>query len=172
MTSALFNVYGVAVLTVAACVTLLWVLSLYLRDASIIDIFWGCGFALLSLVTLVLLDSAPTARQWLVHAMVTVWGLRLSVHLWVRNAGQGEDFRYRRWREQGGSGWWLASYYRVFLLQGAIMLVVAAPVILVNLPMPQEPLGWLDLVGTVVWTSGFTLEAVADQQLVRFKRDP
>ena len=164
--------YSGALGTVLIAVTLLWALSLPLRDASIIDIFWGTGFVLINLVTLILLESDPTGRQWLVHAMVTIWGLRLTLHLWVRNAGHGEDARYRRWRERGGPNWWLESYYRVFLLQGAIMLVVAAPVIVVNLPGEQAPLSWLDLLGVVVWLAGFLTETLADQQLVVFKRDP
>ncbi|MBD3647963.1 MAG: DUF1295 domain-containing protein [Pseudomonadales bacterium] len=166
------ELYGVAAGTVALALTLLWAVSVVIRDASIIDIFWGFGLVLCNFVTLALGDDHIAPRQWLVHALVTLWGLRLSIHLLIRNAGTGEDPRYRKWREEGGPNWWIATWYRIYLLQGAILLVVAAPVIVVNQDSPQPPLGWLDFIGVLVWLGGFLFEVIGDQQLVNFKRDP
>ena len=156
---------GIAVLI---ALTLLWLLSLRLRDASIIDVFWGFGFVLCNWVTLILIDNEIHPRQWLVHGLVTLWGLRLSIHLLIRNTGKGEDSRYKRWREQGGPRWWLKSAYRIYAFQGVILLVVAAPLILVNSEARQSDLGWLDLFGAGVWLTGFLIEVIADQQLTLF----
>jgi steroid 5-alpha reductase family enzyme len=150
----------------------LWLLSLAVRDASIIDIFWGFGFVVANWTSLALIDDDVHARQWLIHAMVTIWGLRLTIHLFIRNVGEGEDARYQSFRRRGGPLWWLKSYPNVFLLQGLIMLVVASPVIVVNASEVQPPLGWVDVIGSALWCVGFAFEVIGDQQLIRFRRDP
>ena len=42
---------------VAACMTLLWLVSLPLRNVSIVDIFWGPGFAVIAIATWFLVDG-------------------------------------------------------------------------------------------------------------------
>ena len=168
----LLQVYGEAALAVFICLTVLWAVSVAIRDASIIDIFWGAGFVVCNWVSLALYAGDISSRQWLVHALVTLWGLRLAIHLFIRNAGHGEDARYQRWRAAGGPNWWLKTWYRIYLFQGLIMMIVAAPVIVVNMPGAQPALGWLDGLGLLVWLCGFTFEVVSDQQLIVFKRNP
>lgn len=164
-----------AALTVVL-VTLLWLLSLALRDSSIVDIYWGTGFVVIAWFTAVtgtggLGGLAP--RAWLMLALVTGWGVRLSVHIFVRNRGRGEDFRYRAWREQAGQAWWWRSYFKVFLLQAVIMWVVAVPVVLaVAHRAGPGALGWLDALAVAVWLTGFVFEAAGDWQLARFKANP
>ena len=81
---------------VAGCMFVLWLLSLVLRDASIADIFWGLGFALIAAATTAWTADGSDSRRALIAAMTIVWGLRLAVYLLWRNAGHGEDPRYRR----------------------------------------------------------------------------
>ena len=49
-------------------------------------------------------------RAIILCSLVTIWALRLSLHIGIRNHGKGEDYRYQEWRadgvsfsEQGGS---------------------------------------------------------------------
>jgi len=163
-------VSGLAV-SVAAFSTL-WLVSLALRDASIVDVFWGLGFVVVGAYYLTTLSTAPTTRGWLVISLVTLWGLRLSIHIGVRNAGAGEDFRYRKWREEAGSNFWWVSYFKVFLLQAVVLWVVSSPVLLAQ--RGAEPRAWslLDVVALTIWIVGFQFEIVADWQLMRFKKDP
>lgn len=154
-----------------AMVTALWVVSLLLRDASIVDIFWGAGFGVLAWFG-ALGATAPGPRAWLMAALVTAWGARLAAHILWRNWGRGEDYRYRAWREAAGGAWWWRSYGKVFLLQGAVMWVVAAPVVAVVARAGQPPLGWLDAAAVAVWVVGLFFETAGDWQLVRFKANP
>jgi steroid 5-alpha reductase family enzyme len=147
----------------------LWLLSVRLRDASIVDIFWGPGFAMHAWTTL-LLYPASTARAWLLVAMATVWGLRLGVHLAWRNIGRAEDARYRQLREYCGPSFWLTSLFVVFWLQALIMSLVAMPLIAGQLS--PAPLWWLDGVGFAIWLTGLTCESISDWQLARFKANP
>lgn len=163
-----FELYGVAVLIVWILVTLLWAISVPLKDASIIDLFWGPLFVVIAWVLLP--ASGMALKPYLLTLLVTLWGLRLAFHLVARNLGQGEDARYRLWRERAGEDWWLQTYYRVYLLQGAIALVVAAPLIAAFL----RPLSFnaVNAAGVLVWAAGFVFELVADVQLSQFKANP
>ena len=167
----ILDAWLVAGLTVAAFVTVLWVVSLLLRDSSIVDSFWGVGFVAIAASVAAAAQGRLAPRAWLLGGLVAVWGLRLSHYIFWRNKGKGEDYRYRQWREAAGSAWWWRSFFKVFLLQGVIMWLVAAPVAAVVGGVPQPPLGWIDALGAAIWLVGFAFEAVGDWQLSRFKAD-
>jgi steroid 5-alpha reductase family enzyme len=154
---------------VGSCVFALWLLSVLIRDSSVVDLFWGFGFVLIGWLTFALSEGDP-ARKWLVVVLVSLWGLRLSGYLTWRNAGKGEDYRYRAMREKRGKSYVWKSLFIVFGLQGAIMWVVSLPVQASQ--VSQLPLGWWDLVGVVLWLVGWLCETVGDFQLARFKRQP
>ncbi len=140
------------------------------RDNSLADVAWGGGFILVALV------SAPLGAGWvartvLVTTLITLWGGRLAAHIAVRGLGKDEDFRYAEWREKWGRWVLPRAYVQVFLLQGAVLLVIASTVILINL-RSGTGLTWLDGVGGAVWLAGFVVESVADWQLHRFTSDP
>jgi steroid 5-alpha reductase family enzyme len=153
-------------------VTLLWLLSLILHDASIVDVFWGLGFVTVYWLGYALLPQPATLRQLLVGLLVTIWGVRLALHIARRNRGRGEDFRYARWRHSAGAAWWWRSYFKVFLLQGFILWIVAWPLLAVLASSDRQPLGWLDFLAALLWATGFFFEAGGDWQLSQFKKDP
>jgi steroid 5-alpha reductase family enzyme len=160
----------------SACVALglvlcVWVASLELDDASIIDVFWGIGFVLIGLLCAAGGQGAP-GRRVALAAMATVWGVRLAVHIGRRNHGQPEDPRYARLRLRDIDRFWLTSLYRIYLVQAVLMWVVALPLVAGSAAGPSRGLGLLDLAGGVVWAVGLAFEAVGDLQLARFKADP
>ncbi|MCU0962095.1 MAG: DUF1295 domain-containing protein [Pirellulaceae bacterium] len=159
----------VNLLLVTAAMTALWLWSLRTRNVSIVDVFWGLGFVLISWVTLFLSETVE-ARSWIMASAVTVWGLRLSTHLAVRTAGKPEDYRYAAMRERQGPQFARWSLVWIFGLQGALMWIVSLPVQWA-VPSPA-PLNWLDAVGVAVWSVGWICESLADWQLQRFKADP
>ena len=105
------EIYGFALLFILVFMTLIWIISLILRDSSIVDIVWGTGFVLSNWLYFALAPDGFPTRKWLISILVTIWGLRLSLHILWRNWGKGEDFRYRKWREQAGDVWWWRSYF-------------------------------------------------------------
>ncbi|MEQ8859634.1 MAG: DUF1295 domain-containing protein [Pseudomonadales bacterium] len=164
-----FEAYGLVVLVLLVMVSALWAISVPLKNASIIDLFWGPLFVAIAWVLLPAADALH-AKPYLITLLVSIWGLRLASHLVARNLGHGEDPRYRKWRQQGGDNWWLVSYYRVFLLQAGIAAVVATPLVAAHLR--PETFNALNLLGVAVWAAGFLFELVADVQLSQFKADP
>ena len=156
---------------VVVLVTALWAVSVALRDTSIVDVFWGSGFVVVAWIGFPLADGSD-ARRLLLAALVTVWGLRLTVYLARRNLGKGEDHRYAAMRRRHGERWPLRSLFVVFWLQGALMWVVSLPVQVAMTDPTPAGLGILDWVGAAVWAVGLGFEAVGDAQLARFKADP
>ncbi len=156
--------------TVVVAVTLLWLLSVRLRDVSIVDVFWSLGF-----VTAVWVyrgfGPPATWRHGLVLALVTIWGLRLAAHIYWRQRGHEEDYRYQAMRRKVGEGFWWKSYFRVFLLQAILLWIISAPLHAVQ-TSAANGWRWSDYVGLVLWIVGFFFEAVGDYQLARFKSNP
>jgi steroid 5-alpha reductase family enzyme len=159
-----------AILTLAIALgatTGLWLLSLYIRDSSIIDIFWGPGFAL------VVWASARSQSHFgaggvLALALVMVWAIRLSLHILLRHSG--EDHRYTAMRKKWGSSWAWWSLVQVFWLQGALIWIISAPL--------QVAVGFSGsinkaaLAGAAIAAIGIFIEGIADFQLSRFRADP
>jgi steroid 5-alpha reductase family enzyme len=166
-----FNLYLTVGISILSLMTLVWMLSLILRNSSIVDIFWGFGFVVTTWISLILSPSPAGARGWLLAAMVSVWGLRLSIHILRRNWGKEEDFRYRAWRDQAGGKWWWRSFFQVFMLQGFLMWVIAAPLVAAQ-ALNRMGIAWLDGVGLLIWAVGFAFEALGDARLARFKANP
>ncbi len=140
------------------------------KDNSIVDTAWGPGFILVSLLTF-WMSQRYVFRQFLVLALVVIWGTRLALHILVRNRGRGEDFRYAQWREDWGKWFFLRSFFQIFMLQGILLLVIAYPIILIN-SSSGKGIKIFDIIGTLIWLTGFIFEATGDYQLLKFKRRP
>jgi len=149
----------------------LWLLSLRRRDASIVDIYWGLGFAQIALIACALGDGW-SGRTLLITSLTVIWGVRLGLYLLWRNWGHGEDYRYQAMRRAHGARFGWVSLYLVFGLQAALMWIVSLPVQMAQwAPQPAHFTG-LDLAGVALWSAGLACEAIGDWQLARFKADP
>lgn len=167
----MLTIYLTAYAVILSYMTLLWLISLPIKNSSIVDTFWGLGFVITAGVYFLLGEGYET-RQQLIFLLTVVWGVRLSAYIGWRNGYQNEDFRYRKWREEAGQSYWWKSYWWVFFLQGTVMWLVSAPLLAANIGDTPTKLTWLDFLGIVFWTIGFLFEAVGDFQLARFKNNP
>jgi steroid 5-alpha reductase family enzyme len=173
MVVAVAQVLALTFIVVMALVVALWLLSMPLRDVSIIDMAFS------ALIAGVLL----TAYRWgqaggiipdLIILLVLVWAVRMTVYLMRRNLGHGEDPRYTRLRSWTAEGWpfhWL-SLRKVFLLQGVVIWVLTVPQQIAMVTGGEAQFGLLAGPGLALWCAGFFFEAVGDYQLSRFKSDP
>ena len=160
----------IAAITIMCVMVATWLLSLLLKNASIVDIVWGLGFVITSWVLALTIDGDST-RQILLAVMVGAWGLRLGGYLAKRNIGHGEDWRYKAMRKKKGARFGLISLVTVFGLQGVLMWVVSLPVMFGNSDATPG-VGPLAVIGVMVWAVGLSFEAVGDWQLAKFKKDP
>ncbi len=158
-------------LAIGLMMAFVWLLSLPLKDASIVDMFWGLGFVLVAWTTWGQAPGDP-ARKLLIAVLVTIWGARLSGYIAWRNIGHGEDPRYQAMREKAGPRFPLLSLVRVFLLQGVVMWIVSLPIQAGQVPADRPAPTWLDWLGLACWGVGVFFEGVGDFQLARFKSNP
>ncbi len=152
--------------------TALWIVSSLIKNVSIVDLFWGFGFALTAVFYFIRTEGADP-RKIILLIMVGIWGLRLSVYLAWRNIGKGEDFRYREFRKKYGESryWWL-SFFQTFMLQGILMWLISAPLLGAMIYTGNKQLGILDFTGILLWIIGLSFEAGGDYQLAVFRSDP
>jgi len=151
--------------------TMWFLVSVALSRNDIADVLWGAGFVLV-VVSASLMVETLTPRGLTMALLVTIWGVRLAVRIYLKNMGKDEDFRYRKWREEWGRAFLVRSYFQVFILQGVLMLVVLTPVwYVIGRQQPVSP-NILDVLGLLIWCVGFYFEVVADYQLDAFKKSP
>ncbi len=137
----------------------------------IMDTMWSFGFVVIAGVTYVLSQGHGDATMRLVVMAITaIWGLRLSIHIFVRNHGKGEDPRYASLlrRNQGSVAKFVLRY--IYYAQGRVMWIVSIPVQFAM--YERHPVDALLWIGVAVWLVGFGFETIGDWQLRRFKADP
>lgn len=162
---------GLNLVVVTTLMVLAWLVSLRLRDVSIVDIVWGGAGSLLALNSFLWTDGAMP-RKLLVTGMTAFWGLRLALHIAVRKRGKGEDFRYAAMRAQRPESFPRRSLVTVFLFQAFLIWAISIPAQVAQVPGMPPALTFLDFLGAGVWLLGFGFEAIADRQLSQFLSDP
>jgi len=161
---------AVGFVAVLGVFSLVWIPSVRRRDASLVDIWWGPGFALLAWVYCIVL-GAFRPRPLALATLVTVWAARLAWHIGTRRRAAGEDRRYAAIRARYGKAFWWQSLFLVFWLQAALVWFIALPVLAASVSA-STPVGFLDAAGILVFATGFGIEAMADHQLRRFQSAP
>lgn len=158
---------------VIAFMTLIWIWSVRLQNAGIVDPFWGLGFVVVTGYYTWRIPIIET-YQWVVAILVAIWGLRLFLYLLRRNFGKEEDYRYRQFRKNYGEHryWWF-SFFQVFLLQGVLLAFISVTILGAIYPLQSDRIpGFGFYAGALLWLTGFIFETVGDYQMARFKSDP
>lgn len=164
------EVIGAAALAGLGLGIIAWGLSLKMTDTSIVDRFWG------------LLFIAGAGAAWIatknssltflvIFAAVTIWGLRLSIFIHLRNRGNPEDRRYAAMRANHPGVWWWRSLFTVFTLQAILMVIIGTPIWYLASLLDSTPTTFF-WVGVAVWLGGFVIETIADGQMSKFRGNP
>lgn len=150
----------------------LWfVVSLFKKRNDVADIAWGLGFIMLTWLSFWVRDFESGLRGLIVTILITIWGSRLAYHIYKRNKGKTEDYRYKNWRDTWGKWFYIRSYLQVYLLQGVLLFLIVLPTLVVNKNI-SSAIGLLDFLGLIVWIIGFYFESVGDKQLANFIKNP
>ncbi|HEY5106779.1 MAG TPA: DUF1295 domain-containing protein [Caulobacteraceae bacterium] len=158
----------------AACFAALWLVSLVMRDVTVVDSWWPFGMVMLAGASFVE-TGARTPHKLVLLGLCVAWGVRLGVHLLLRWRREGPDRRYIAMiedaKQRRGWGFALSSLLLVFALQAPLQFIVALPVQLGQAPSDRAPLGPLGFAGAALAVLGLVFETVGDRQLTRFKAD-
>jgi steroid 5-alpha reductase family enzyme len=157
---------GAGLLAVMACA---WLYQRAVKNVGWVDVFWTLGTGAAAVIlSLAPVDGAPTARQWLVAVLAAIWSLRLGLYVAIRVArSPEEDRRYVDLRLQWGDKF-QQTLLPFVLFQAPVGLVLAVAVMLAARD-PRPHLGLQDLAGVLILVIAIAGEALADEQMRRFK---
>ncbi len=162
----MFNNYLLAFIEIVVYFSIFFIIAQWMNNNSIVDIGWGLGFVLLSWVMFL---NNPNADRIIIPIMVSVWGLRLSYHIFIRNFGKPEDFRYVDMRESWGDHQRINAFFKVFMLQGFLQFLVAMTIITYGNQINNVV---LVIIGILIFIFGLAFESIGDKQLKDFKANP
>jgi len=156
-------------LGVAVVMALLWVLQRIQGDSGVVDVAWGLGVGLISLVFAIFSEGDPT-RRVIVAGLAIAWAMRLSGYILVRLFQLPEDGRYVTIKENWGDKA-QANLFWFFQIQAFWAVLFALPMLMASrnpLPFPSV---W-DYLGLAIWILAIAGESIADRQLARFRNNP
>jgi steroid 5-alpha reductase family enzyme len=159
---------GAAALAVMMFV--IWLVSVRLNNAGIVDVGWSLGLVILS-VWYAWQGPGFPARKWIMAAMVAFWGIRLALHLIRRIASEPEDGRYQQLRRDWAGKNINLRFLFFFEFQALLDVFLSLPMLLAALN-PAPELSLLEYAGVALWLVAVIGESVADAQLATFKRSP
>lgn len=112
----------------------------------------------------------PSGRQGLVAVLVLVWSGRLGLHIARRSSGGHDDPRYAELRRLWGEAYSRRLFW-FFQIQAVAAWPLAISVMAAARGAHPFP-AWSDWAGMAIVVLALAGEALADHQLVRFRRDP
>lgn len=169
--------YWLPIASVFAMQTINYVFCQIVKDNSHIDTLWSISFIVPNTIMMYVLHSAGTKldlRTMITTFLLFVWGMRLAIHIGCRHVE--EDYRYvamrTRFMKGGLCCYYVCAYLYIFVMQGALSLIVNAPVLYTTANSSAltaagtgKPLGWTDYVGYAIFAIGLIFEWAGDLQL-------
>ena len=141
----------IALSVILILMVILWLISIPIKNVSIVDAFWGMGFVVVN-ATYFILEPLIFTRNIIVLLLVSIWGIRLSAYLFKRNYGKPEDFRYQEFRRHYGvNRYWWVSFFQVFILQGSLIMIVSLPLFGIHGETTSNELNIIDYIALLCW---------------------
>lgn len=164
------NYYLILAIILFCYMNFWFIFSLIKKRNDIADIAWGLGFILLSWSAF-FLSKTYSLTAFIVNILISIWGFRLAIHIYLRNKKKKEDYRYEQWRKDWGKFFLLRSYFQVYILQGIFLYFICLPSLFIN-KSEISSFGYVPFIGILVWSIGFLFESVSDKQLSDFIKNP
>jgi steroid 5-alpha reductase family enzyme len=130
--------------------------SIYKKRNDVADTAWGLGFIFVTIFNFI---YNPSSKLLVSLILISIWGIRLAIHIYQRNKNIKEDSRYEVFKS--------SPYFKVFITQGFFMWLICFPVI-----SSVSSLKLFNLFGIIIWLIGFYFESTADSQLKEFISNP
>ena len=163
---SLTEIFITITLTVLIYMIIWFLLAVMLKRRDVVDSAWGLGFIVVTWMAYSLRNNDNNLAL-LTAIFVTIWGMRLFLHITSRNWKKKEDYRYAALGELNNVQFWLKTFLTVFVLQGVLMVAISLPVIAI-MHTVEQPIVWLAILGFTFWAEGIITEGIADYQLRAF----
>lgn len=144
--------------------------SLIFKNASFYDPYWS----VIPIWIVIFLFLFPNTEVESIRAVTTgtlviLWGARLTWNWWRGWTGlDHEDWRYVNLRKKTGKFFPLVNLSGIQLFPTVLVFLGCLPLFPI-LSDANRPLNWLDFFGFAVTLGAILIEAIADQQLRRFR---
>ncbi|MDB5272038.1 MAG: hypothetical protein JWO58_405 [Chitinophagaceae bacterium] len=143
-----------------------WLLQLKNKNAGIVDIIWAISF-MVSAMAFSFFTEGYDVRKHILIVLVSLWCLRLGLHLFIRNWGKEEDLRYTQLRKEWGAKA-NRNMFLFFEFQAITAAALSIPFILI-LNNASTQFSILEITGYVLILVGLIGEGIADYQLKKYK---
>lgn len=162
---------GWALAVAVALMIGVWLLSQRIHNAGIVDVAWSLSFTLLASIY-AWIGSGWLPRRIAMVSLVSLWSLRLTIHLWRRVAAlhPKEDGRYEELRKKWNPNTGI-KFLLFFQAQALLAVMLSIPYALVSLNA-RPSFHPLEIAGALLFLGAWFGEALADHQLSVFTRDP
>ena len=151
----------------AAAMLVTWLIAKKYQNISYVDVSWALLMALTAILAALMAPGDWLARL-AVAAFGGVWGARLFLHLLHRVLSEPEDGRYQALRATWNGN---QKYLFVFFQMQAIIVALFAIPFYAAASQAQIH-SWQLFTALVIWLLAMLGEAIADQQLARWRNNP
>ena len=154
-------------------ILILWIISILIKDISIIDTAFAPIILLITLLA-IFLSNAPIIIKSIIFTSVSIWSIRLTYLKKKKKIGHGEDARYTKLRDwkKPGLNLNLFTLRQVYFLQGVVIWCVTLPIQFVLSVDKNAVISLINQIGLVIIVIGFIWEVISDIQLNNFKNNP
>jgi steroid 5-alpha reductase family enzyme len=165
-----FTVSGIPIfaLCVAMAFILQWIAFIpayILQTEKFYDLMGSITYLSVTFIA-VLLSPVVDARSWLLLGVISIWAIRLGFFLFQRVHAAGEDRRFRDIKPS------FARFLLTWTIQGLWVALTVAAALAAITTLTRRDLGFVGLLGFLIWLIGFGIEVIADQQKSRFRANP
>ena len=153
------------ILLLSLCYIVLFLISLKIKDNSIVDVFWWTWFVIVAWL-LFFISDVNTLYSIVFIVLLSIWWLRLTYHIWMRKlSSDKEDPRYAKWRDE-----WkyfkTRSFFQVYLLQEVLLLAISTPIFFIfSEQISGNIFFYFGIITMVIW---IIYESVADYQIKNY----
>jgi len=147
--------------------------SKFTDNSSFYDPYWGIAPVMTTFYWLLpsVFMGTVSIFQWVIFALILIWGLRLTLNWILRWKGFGdEDWRYVAIRNKTKNWYWPVSLVGIHLLPTTLIFLGILPIYFV-FRTHQNPHTGLFVVAVLILVVAIVMESAADFQLLKFRNE-
>jgi steroid 5-alpha reductase family enzyme len=172
-----WELYALCCAWTFSAVTLIWIIGLLQGNHSLVDGYYGFGFAVPVWIAYAA-SGASSATAAALLVVTSLHGCRLGFYLskrwWGYRRTTGGDQRYIGFAQKYAQGYWWKSFFIIMEPQALIIALIGLPSVfgILATRTANGPLTLPGCLGILIFGIGYYFETVADGQLQAFKADP